>query len=301
MRRIAVPVVLLLLGGGLLTGCSASSDSSLANTSVADEAGSLGEGAVGAVADVAGDVGAAVGTVAAIDRQVVTSGSVSLVVRDPAASAQRASELTEAAGGRVDERVEVSASDERSASARLVVRIPAPKVTETLEQLKALGEVGQVQLTATDVTGTAQDLDARISALMVSVGRLEALMGVATTSDDLLALESTLAARQGDLEAKQAERGALAGQVALATITLDLQPEAIAEAEATTGPSGFWSALGTGWGSLVAALRGVLIAVGVLLPWAVFLGAVAAVILVARRVVRRRRSPTATSMPEVAS
>ena len=187
------------------------------------------------------------GAVAAVDRQVVTTGSVVLVVGDPAAAATRAGEIVELAGGRVDERTELAASDEREASARLVLRIPAGALTAALAELKALGEVDQVQLTSTDVTDAAQDLDARISALEVSVGRLETLMASSTTSADLIDLESALSSRQGDLESKRAERSSLAGQVALATVTLDLVPEATI---AAGGPSGFWSAIGTGWTSL---------------------------------------------------
>jgi hypothetical protein len=282
MRRIAGPVALLLVAGGLLVGCSASSDS----------AGSSGQSRADAPAVSVGDAvgGQVAGEQAAVDRQVVTTGSVRLVVGDPAVAAQRAVEIVEQAGGRVDERTEAAASDERDASARLVLRIPSAELTATLADLKALGDVDQVQLSSTDVTGVAQDLDARIAALKVSVARLETLMASATSSDDLLALESALSSRQGDLEAKQAERAGLAGQVALATVTLDLVPEATVQAG---GPSGFWSAIGTGWAALVTTLRGVLIAVGVLVPWIAFAAVVGAVTMGAIRFVRRRRAPTA--------
>ena len=42
----------------------------------------------------------------AADRQVITTANASVVVDDPADTAQRLSELVEAAGGRVDERTE---------------------------------------------------------------------------------------------------------------------------------------------------------------------------------------------------
>lgn len=92
----------------------------------------------------------------------MSTGSVVVIVADPASAAQRASALVEEAGGRVDERVEQAATEERQASAHLVVRIPSARLTETLDALKALGDLDQVQLTSTDVTDAAQDLDARI-------------------------------------------------------------------------------------------------------------------------------------------
>lgn len=292
MRRVVGPVVVLLLAGGLLAGCSAASD-----TSGDRAAGSVAEAPPGLAGEGKADGAAVAGAASTVDRQIVTSGSVLIVVADPAAAAQRASELVESADGRVDERVEQAASDEQEASAHLVVRIPSPQLTETLKKLKALGDVDRVQLTATDVTDAAQDLDARISALKVSVARLETLMSSATSSADLLALESALSSRQADLESKQAERAGLAGQVALATITLDLVPESTV---VTHGPSGFWSAIAAGWDSLLTTLRGVLIAVGVLLPWVVFLGVLGVATRIVIRFVRGRREPVPAVAPALA-
>ena len=296
MRRTAGLVVGLALVVGLVAACSAASDSSGTSSEVKAPALSAGDVSGGEQAADGGVAG--VDAMADVDRQVVTTGSVVLVVGDPAAAATRAGEIVELAGGRVDERTELAASDEREASARLVLRIPAGALTAALAELKALGEVDQVQLTSTDVTDAAQDLDARISALEVSVGRLETLMASSTTSADLIDLESALSSRQGDLESKRAERSSLAGQVALATVTLDLVPEATI---AAGGPNGFWSAIGTGWTSLLTTLRGVLIAVGVLIPWVAFTGSIGAACLVVIRWVRRRRTsgsaPVAVSAP----
>ena len=279
MRRIVGSAVLLLVAG-LLAGCSASDTSSdTGSRSVADAP-------QGAAAPQGATAQKAATGEAAVDRQVVTSGSVTIVVANPAGVAQRASEIVESVGGRVDARTELAASDTRSASAHLVVRIPAARLTQTLDQIKDLGHVDQVQLAATDVTAAAKDLDARISALQVSVGRLETLMGSATSSADLLAIESALETRQADLESMQAQRAGIADQVTLATITLDLRTK---PAVVHHGPNGFWPGVVAGWDALLATLRGVLIAVGVLLPWAAFLGALAAATLAVIRLVRRRR------------
>ena len=273
MRRIVGPAALLLVAG-LLAGCSSARDTS---------SGTAGQSVANAPQGAAQK--AASGTPAA-DRQIVTSGSLTIVVTDPSTVAQRTAGLVESAGGRVDDRVELAASDTRSASAHLVVRIPAARLTQTLDQIKRLGHVDQVQLTATDVTTAAQDLDARISALKVSVARLETLMASATSSADLLSIESALETRQADLESMQAQRAELADHVALATITVDLRTK---PTDAHHGPGGFWPGVVAGWNALLAPLRGLLVVVGVLLPWAAFLGAVAAATLAVIRLVRRRR------------
>ena len=295
MRRVVGPVVVGFLAVTLVARCSSGSGSSdtADDSVVVDHSVVVGDAGAGAGEQ------EAVGAPAAVDRQVVTSGSVGIVVEDPATAAQEASELVEAAGGRVDERVEQAASSDQEPSAHLVVRIPAEELTATLDQLKALGKVDRVQITATDVTDTAQDLDARVSALTVSVGRLEALMGTATSSDDLLALESALSARQADLEALQAQRAGLAGQVALATITLDLAPTPTVLAGG--GPDGFWPGLLAGWGALTTTLGVLVIAIGVVLPWLAFLGVLGVATVVLIRFVQAHRRPAAAAAGDLGS
>src|SRR5690349_12321476 len=77
------------------------------------------------------------------DRQIVTTATASVVVKDPAAGAQRLSELVEKAGGRVDERSEQAGSgkDAEGAAADLVVRVPATALTGLLADLADLGDV----------------------------------------------------------------------------------------------------------------------------------------------------------------
>lgn len=219
-------------------------------------------------------------------RQVVTTATASVTVKDPADSAQRVSELVESLGGRVDERTEQSAQGDGRASADLVVRVPAAKLTGLLADLKKLGHVTDVSVTRADVTGTAVDLDARISALRTSVARLQGLMNSAATTDALLAAEKALSDRQANLESLQSQRALLADQVALSTLTVHLESVSAAPAR---GPHGFLGGLAAGWRALVSTLAATVVVLGVLLPWFVLAALVAAVVLVALRRVRRQR------------
>jgi hypothetical protein len=218
---------------------------------------------------------------------VVTTASASLTVKNPAAGAQRVSELVESVGGRVDKRTEQSPSgkDGQGASADLVVRVPSDQLTGVLADLGKIGEVENVSVSRSDVTANAVDLDARISALQTSVTRLQALMDKSATTADLLAAEKALSDRQAELESLQSQRALLADQVQLSTLELHLQPFGVAPAG---GPKTFLSALGTGWRALVVALHGAAIGLGVLLPWLALVGLVAAGILVPLRRARRR-------------
>jgi len=222
------------------------------------------------------------------DRQVVTTADTTVAVDDPAAGAQRISELAEDRGGRVDQRSEQTLPDGSGGTsvADLVLRVPADELTGVLDELDRLGDLTSVSVVRDDVTGTAVDLDARISALQTSVTRLESFMAGAATTADLLAAEQELATRQQDLEALQAQRTALADQVELTTLAVHLvEPTAAAVEE----DPGFTGGLATGWRALTATLGGALVVLGVLLPWLVVAALVAAVAVPVVRRSRRRR------------
>lgn len=229
---------------------------------------------------------------AAANRQVITSGEVQATASDPRAAADAIVAVVERDGGRVDSRVERADTADQDAHATLTVRIPSDDMTTTLDAIEDVGDVVQVDLAAEDVTGDIQDLDARIRAMQLSVARMEELLGQATTNADVISAEDAVAARQAELESMQTRRARIAEDVALSTLVIDISTptEPPVVVEASTGPGGFLGGLEAGWGTLVAVLGGLLVALGALLPWAVFGGLVAAGALALTRLARRRRS-----------
>lgn len=227
-----------------------------------------------------------------VQRQVVTTGSVSLSADQPLDAADRATHVVEAAGGRVDDRVEQAATDTQKPSARLTLRIPSERLTAALAELEKLGETSQVSISSSDVTTKAQDLDARIKALQTSVDRLLGLMAKATDTTDLITIENALSQRQAELDSLQAQSDYLSGQVALATITLDIVASGVVPAGV---PGDFWGGLAAGWHALVSFLGGAVVVLGVALPWAGLAIVVALIVWVAVRASRRRKLRTAAA------
>ena len=125
--------------------------------------------------------------------------------------------IVEAAGGRIDGRTEYAPTETDQGSATLQLRIPADKLTATLDKLEELGRADEVSLSTSDVTVESQDLDARITALRASIERLNGLMAQATDIDDLITLESAISSRQGELESLEAQQRYLADQVSMST------------------------------------------------------------------------------------
>jgi hypothetical protein len=332
----------LALTGLLLAGCSAGTDSSAEQGGdvarvapdelsggdrggVPDAGAQAGKVPAGdppadAGADVAGDAageaqgagglatGTGVGSTSADagGRQVITSGDVRMLADDPRTAADAVVRRVEDAGGRVDERRETAAraDDGTEASADLTVRVPSAAMTGLLAALDEIGEVAQVDLGSDDVTAAALDLDARISAMELSVARMADLLARASTQEEILSAENTLTERQASLEALRSERARIAEQVSLSTLTVSIAtpPEPVAPAEPEPEPApeeprprGFLGGLASGWSALVGVLDGVVTVLGLLLPWLALGGAIAWVVLAVRRQLRRRQVTATTA------
>lgn len=285
MRRTFIIPTALVLTALALAGCSAAGGSRDESYTQSDSGVSAPEAATGS--ESADTDGGTDGTrTDVIDRQVITTGYVTVTVDEPLDAASEAIRITESVGGRVDGRNEYAPTDGDKGSATLTLRLPAETLTATLDKLKELGEVQEISLSSNDVTMATQDLDARITALSASVDRLLALLATAQDTDTLIALETAISDRQAQLESLQSERRYYADQVALSTITLNL----ISEADTpVTEPDTFLSGLEAGWNAFVGFFAGLLVALGVLLPWLIFAGIITFVIIV---LVRRSRKST---------
>ena len=294
MRRLAPAAAAAAITALLLAGCSAGAGDSSAPMvdtpagGVAPEPGTV-EGEV-ADGSTGGDAEAQLA-----DRSVITTGWVSITVDDPIVSAEEAADLAEQAGGRVDNRTESPGTDAQPPSASLTLRIPSDELDAFVDELRALGAVNSVSMSASDVTQQRNDLDGRIEALTASTVRLQQLLGEATTIADLIAIESELTTRQAELDSLTQQRDQLVDQVDFSTITVDLVTEAVAP---DPQPDDFWSGLAAGWKALVSFATWLGIALGVMLPWllvALVTGAV--VILIVLLATRGRRHSQAVTAP----
>lgn len=224
-----------------------------------------------------------------LDRQVITTGSMSVVVEHPLDAATEAVRITESAGGRVDGRTEYAPIDGRRGSATLTLRIPADNLTEVLDDLKALGEVDEVSLFTNDVTMESRDLEARITALEAAVERLLALLATADSTEALIQLETAITDRQAELESLKSQQRYLDDQVSMSTLTLYLIS---AQDAPVDDPVNFLDGLETGWNAFVAFFAGLLVVLGVLVPWLTLAAIIAFVIVAIVKARRRSKAKT---------
>jgi hypothetical protein len=275
MRRITVVLPLIVV----LAGCSAGGGSAES----AGSSGSLNAGGAksAAVPDAARAVQPALDQAkpVAIPRSLIRTADVQLRVRDVKRAAADAEQLVVAAGGQVtDEQLDLQATHP---TASMKLQVPPARLTTTLNKLSQLGDEQSRRLGTDDVTDQVVDLNSRLATQRTSVTRVRALLDRASSLTDVVRVESELSRREADLESLQARARAVAGQVAMSEVTVQL----------TTGPKkatpaaalGFTKGLHSGWDAFMAAARVTAATIGAALPFLPLLVAAAWIALWWRR------------------
>jgi hypothetical protein len=282
--------------GNTAIGNTATGSGAIGNT--ATGSGASGSGALGTAAEPAApQAGApaqpATGPVTPLQtRQLVRTADVSVTVPDVDRAAAIALDAATAAGGRLDSDDRGGARSDRHA--HLVLRVPPAGLAALLKRVVGLGQETSRTEQGQDVTAAVADVGARVAQLQISVGRLQDFMRRAGSLADLLTLESQLTQRESDLQSTIAQQRALADDVQLATLTVDLTATAPPVRRHAAGPPGFGSALLASLHGLWLAGRVTVAGLGYLVPALVILGPVGFVVL---RVRRRNRRPAPEPQP----
>lgn len=296
-------------------GTIVSGDSSGGFAGATNESASVREGDLGGVTmtDAATDAGLESAVAPAEEsgtREIIASGSATVVVDDLAVAARTIGNSAVARGGYVesmslgtsggvqpyiegqgityDEYASITYPYPSSPDgAWVTVRVPSSDLNSMMEELSDLGEVTTSSINRQDVTEQTVDLRARIEASQASVDRLTELLGQSASVADLIAAESALAERQATLESYQQQLESLEGLVEMSSLSVSLTP--VVE-PVTADPAGFGDGLAAGWNGLVATLNGIVVALGFLIPWLVIIGLAALIVWAIVRTVRARRA-----------
>lgn len=299
-RGVAVRWGVLAAAGALLFagGCTAGSDDSgggsgtsgemaapaAAAPQAADSAerGSTDQGSGAAQANKAPD----------LPRALIRTAEMTVRVDDVEAAARSAQEFARTAGG-------TTSGDNRygtgqNARADLELKVAPGRLDGTLEQFAGLGEEVRRTSSTQDVTEDVADIDVRVRSMQASIARVRAILARADRIGDVVAVEGELSRRTTELEALQTKQRALAGQTALATVTLHLVAKDVPVAAATPDRAGFLGGLEDGWTAFSGAVGWLLTALGAVLPFLIVLVPLA---LAVRWWVTRRRPAPAPAPP----
>jgi len=152
---------------------------------------------------------------------VVRSGYVALEVSDVEASLKSITELITANGGYLSGSSRYGQDDQIYVGA--IFRVPATNFDSVMSGLRERGDVLSEDVSSYEVTMQLVDLEARLKNLRASESAFLALLNRASSVSDIVVVQAELSRVQGDIEAFEAQRAALADQVAMSSINLTLE------------------------------------------------------------------------------
>ncbi|MFD8497113.1 DUF4349 domain-containing protein [Amycolatopsis sp. NPDC059657] len=230
-----------------------------------------------------------VGQAGVQDRKLVKTAKLSLAANDVPAIVDSVRQVAVGAGGYTGQ----ERSDKNSATVSLAV--PSDKLDSTLSDLSKLGEVTSREQNTQDVTEQVVDVESRIATQKASVERVRALLAKANSVGEITSVEAELTSREAELESMQRRQQALAGSVAMSTISVSVSQKGTPPAKPEER-SGFFGGLANGWDAFLTFGSGVLTVLGALGPFLLFIGAPVLALLLWLR----KRRPARTPAPEPA-
>lgn len=192
----------------------------------------------------------------AVERVVIRSANLSIVVPAPSESVQEISRLAEEMGGFVvSSNVSQTFFQEANVSAdraSITIRVPAERLDEALEQIRAgATEVRSENVSGQDVTQEFTDLQSQLRNLEAAEERLLEILENATETEDVLNVFNRLTQNQEQIEIVKGRIQYLSESAALSAISVDLIPDVAAQPLQIGG----WQPEGTAKEAFTALIR----------------------------------------------
>ncbi|NOY55311.1 MAG: DUF4349 domain-containing protein [Actinobacteria bacterium] len=238
---------------------------------------------------------------AVTDRKIIKNVSIDLEVADPEQGARSVERLADQFGGFVSNEslYRNGGGVDETTFARLQVRVPADRLAQFLDALKAGAiDVRSLDMSSQDISEQYSDIEAQLRNLRAYEEELRLLLAEVrdrpeAKADDLLTVFESIRQVRGEIEQLEGRQRLFDSQVALATVDVTLTPS---EAVAPLAREG-WSA-----GSILRqAVRGLIVALQWIASAAIWLVAfflpvlivilvpIALVVWLVMWIVRRRR------------
>lgn len=247
----------------------------------------------------AGDDAFSGSSAAAVERLVIRTANLTIVVSDPAASIDDISGMAESMGGYVVSsnlfQTTFSEAGVTADRGSITIRVPSERLGEALDEIKEEAtDVRNEQVSGEDVTDQYTDLQSRLRNLQAAEEQLLEILNEATETDNVLEVFRELTRVREEIEVIQGRMQYLSESARLSSISVELIPD-VADQPISIGG---WKPVGTAKDAVEALLRtlrflgdaAIWTAICVL-PVGLLLGLPA--YFVVRTIVRRRRKSQA--------
>ncbi len=168
------------------------------------------------------------------ERQIISTGSISVEVEGVQEAINRVKVVAENFGGFV-ERLSSFGNDDRQ-SASMTVRVPQAQFEAALDQIRLLGVVQSENIGSDDVSEQFIDLEARLKSALREEDSLLSLLSRSLNISDIISIERELARVRSTIEQLQGQLNFLERRVDLSTIFIELFPP---EEDRVQPPSAF--------------------------------------------------------------
>jgi len=162
-------------------------------------------------------------TNSAVDRLIIKTGSLSMVVEDVRQTIGKISKYAEDKGGFV-----VTSNEEKSGVSpygEITIRIPAKVFDSGVADVKQMGQVESERVDGQDVTEEYVDLDAQLNNLRASEAQFLQIMQRAVKIEDVLAVQRELTNVRSNIERIQGRMKYLKQSADLSTLTVYLSTD----------------------------------------------------------------------------
>lgn len=167
-------------------------------------------------------------TASGIDRQLVKTANIDIVVKDLRATLASIDGLAQTQNGLV-----LSKQQRNESHAFVNLRVPNGELDKTLQALGQLGNVRSSSVSSKDVTESIIDTDAKLKNLVELRTKYRKLLDKSINVADLLAVEKELTRIQSEIDSLEAQHKALSNSVAMANIDISLNKKRV------LGPLGY--------------------------------------------------------------
>ncbi len=193
---------------------------------------------------------------ALLDRKMIMTATLTLETDEVSKRFEDVGNIAAGAGGFVASSSFGNSGEHQTAS--ITIRLPSEGYQRAIVELRKLGTVTGEQSGANDVTEEYTDLESRLRGLRAVEQQYMEFLTRAVSIDEVLTVQDRLNGVRVEMEQIQGRINLLANQTDLATITVHLEPPAIAVEPPTEGGSVTpLEALENGWEASLAVLGGV--------------------------------------------
>jgi len=261
MRFWAVIMLVATLGAMLLSACgSAAQNVPMIETKGMDEMmpEAMPQAVAGGNALRSSDVetfAAAVDMPEAVQRLVIRNADMDIVVADPKQAADDIARMAEQMGGYVvsaNVHTRRSADDVEMLYGHIMVRVPAEKFDEAVEQIGNMAErIDRKEITGQDVTAEYVDLESRLKNLEATEAQLQRIMNEAVSTEDVLSVYQELSRVRGEIEQVKGRMKYLRDSARMSAISVNLTPSEAAKPFTIGG----WQPVGVAKDAILMLLR----------------------------------------------